>query len=577
MRVTRLLFLGLAGLDWPSFDALTASGALPVFAAARAKGRAGWLGGAPTTSGPAAWATFATGRLPEAHGVWRAEEAWAGGVRPITAQAWRAAPLWRRLAAAGVAAGAAAWPATRPGADAQTLVIDEDFLEPAGVSGETWPLPPACVPREARDVLAGRRVHPTDITADMLAGFAPGLASLDQSRDAGLPLLAIALARAASAQGAAAWMLEREAPPTALFVHQPWLGEVRDGFERQRTGVFAGVVPAAWRFLDGLFGGLVRAAGPQTTVIAASPGWRDRPGVVLAWGPGVEPGREALGVDALDLAPTVLAAFGLEDASLPGGVVEAIAPPAPRRPAPDPLPEPAVEPDRDLLRQAAEAGFPPPPGPSPKWRAQGLAELSVLLLPRSARSAADAAQAALALDPDNFLAWRICATAAFALEEAEPLLGAAQALSRLAPGRAMGELARAAAHVLAGERAEAAALLRRCEADPDPELLLLVAHAWRQLSRPRDAARALEAILEGDPDNVQAEIGLAMTEMSDRNYIAAEARLRRVLAADPGRAAVRLQLAWIFNRTGRPKEAQAMAAAARRLGASAEEAAAMLA
>jgi tetratricopeptide (TPR) repeat protein len=571
--MTRLLLIGVEGLDFAAFDRLARPGSLEHLASLRRRGAAGWIAGSAPGDGPAGWATLATGQPPEIHGVWRREEAWAGGLRPISRAAWRAPPLWARLEAAGISTGGAGWPALRPGAAWPGAHIDEDFAAPSGRDAAQWAVPLDAAPADAVAALRGRRVHPTQITAAMLRGLVPDLADVDQSRDASLPRLATAMARAATIQAAAAWMVAERAPE-AVFVHQPWLGQVRAQVESRAEAHLRHAVAGAWRFLDGLVGRLVELAGPEAMILLVSPGWRGRPGVLVAASGAATPPSDFQGADLLDVAPTVLAMFGLEDQDLPGRAGAWLRAPAKRVRAPSPPAPRPIDPDVDLLRAVTEAGYPPPPPPPAAWRAQGLAELAVLLLPRSAEAAERACAEALALHPDNVLALRIRATALVSLGEAEPLAEIADALERNAPGRGWGALARGAWRVLRSEVSLAAPHLARAEADADPDTLLTVAAVWLAASRPANAERVLEAILARDPGHVPARIGLAMTSMARRDFLGAEATLHRAAAEDPGRVGVYLQLARLYALTARPGQADRASDVAMRLGATADEAAA---
>jgi hypothetical protein len=551
--MTRLLLIGAAGLDWPGFNARLDAGQAPALTALARRGGAAWLRGWPPFDGPAPWVTLLTGRTPEAHGVWRGEEPWAGGLRPVSRASWRTAPVWETLAAAGVSVGSVAWPAARPGAAWTGVHIDRDFATATGPDHAGWALPLDCAPADAREALRPLRVHPSDITAAMLAPLVPTLADLDQSRDAALPLLAVAMAQAASVQAGAAWLLQT-ARPQAAFVHHEWLGRVSAAFEG-RPPPFEHVMDAAWRFFDGLVGRLSELAGPDTLVMVVSPGWRDRPGVLIAAGPGVTRDSLAEGAEAVDMAPTVLAAFGLEDASLPGTPIAGLAPPGPCAAAPVIAASPAPSPDAELLAEAVASGYAAPPPAPTGWWTQGLAELALTLMLREPRAALAAADAALAQDPGHALALDAKAMAHVILEEPEPLPDLAKALARRAPRRGWSDLARAAYLVLTDQPSEAVAHIRAAERDRDPAFLARVAAVWFAAGRPDEAARVFGELLEMDPANAAARVGLGAAAAARRDFRTAEDALLAAVRLDPGRRPAWAQLAEIYRRTGRPGEA----------------------
>ena len=562
--MTRLLLICADGADYDGFLRRLAGGGLPNLAGLQRRGAAGPLSGGSGNM-LADLATLATGVQPEAHGVVGAEEAWAGGLRPISRASWRTPPVWARLAAAGVTTGGIAWPAMRPGAAWPGVHLDEDFIEATGETHDDWVLPRRCAPANLREDLRQRRVHPTDITGAMLKPLVPALAELDQSRDAGLPRLAVAMARAASVQAGAVWLLE-QIRPQAVFVRQPWLGEVRRDFEKERDGPFGGVIDGAWRFLDGLVGRLADLAGPDAMVLFTSVASRGRPGVLLAAGGNVSVGVALEPANLPDLAPTVLARFGLEDPGL-APTIEALAPVRPRTSAPAAALPAQPEPDVALLQAAAAAGYAPPEPAPASWRARRLADVGLLMLQRSPRGAGEAARGALALDPAHPAALALAAMAHLALEEPDPLPALADALAEVAPARGWSALARGAYHVIRREPALAAPLLRTAEADTNIETRVHVAAMWLAADRPADAERVFRAIIESDADNAPAQIGLAMTASARRDFITAEARLHDALRCDPGRPGIYLQLAHIYARTARPGQAAQAAASARRLGA----------
>ncbi|MBW8814481.1 MAG: alkaline phosphatase family protein [Caulobacterales bacterium] len=565
--MTRLLLIAAAGVDWPSLTGRIRAGHAPAMAALAARGAVGLLRSSPPRQGPAAWATVATGRLPEAHRVLRPEEPWAAGLRPLSLASWRYPPVWAALQAAGTATASVAWPGVRPGAALAGLHIDEDIANATGADRSSWALPLHCAPPRARDALRERRVHPRDITAAMLAPLVPDLAQIDQGRDTGLPRLAAAMARAATVQAAAAWALE-DGGAEAVFVHHAWLGEVRDAFDLAGRGPFDRVIDGAWRFLDALVGRLCDLAGPQAQVLLVSPGRRSNPGALLAAGPGIAPGSRLPPTDALDIAPSILAAFGLLDPAAPGRAIAALG-----NPLEGLSPAPAVEspsltpPDPALLQAALAAGYAPPAPVHESWRAEALAELAAAVVERDPRTACGLAAQALLHQPEHPLALGVKAMGHVALEEAEPLADLAETLMRVAPDRGWGALAHAVRHLLADLPDAASPWLRRAELDRRPEMLLRVATIWIAAGRPGEAERLFKAVLKATPEDAGALIGLAVAAAARRDFIRAEAALREALRLDPGRPSVHLQLAQVYAATGRREEARLAAEAAKALGA----------
>ena len=561
--MTPTVVIGLSGLDWTGFDARTRDGELPALAALRGRGMAGPLSGAAGDDGVADWASLASGQPPELHGLWMAEEAWAGGLRPIGKESWRAPPLWERLEEAGVRTGSALWPGARAGADWTGMHIDASYGEASGLTAQTWALPLRCAPPQARVALRHRRVHPAQISAAMLRGFTPRLAEIEQERDAALPLLALALAEASSAQGAAMWLLD-EGEAQTLFLHQPWLGRVRTTFDRATGPIWEHVVPQAWRFLDGLVGRIVQAAGVEARLLLVSPGWRGRAGVAVVAGPGLERGPLPP-ASLLDVAPTALGWAGLADAQLPG---RSLTPPiGETRPLPPPIPAAAAQIDTALVAEAEALGFPARDFVPRAWRIRRWVRLANLLLWRDPALAQTMARRALAIDADDLGALRALAMACALVGEGDELLGLAERFAQAAPTSAWGELALAGHHVLGGRVPQAAPHLRAAEATADPANLLIAANLWALGRRYADCERVCRRLLELEPWNTRARVILAGAAMARRDFAGAEAALGEALRADPGEAAIYLQWASLCAATGRAEQAAHLKALAIRFGA----------
>ncbi len=555
-------------MDWPSCEpARLAAAKVRRLASLRTRGVAGWLAGAAVSSGPAAAVTLATGVQPEIHGIWRKGEAWAGGVRPIGRASWRLQPVWSRLEAAGVSTGSVCWPASRPGDDWPGLHVDNSFAEPTGADHRTWALPLHCAPATARESLRDRRVHPNQIADPVLAPFVAGADA--QPTSVQIEALRTAIAQAATVQAAAVWMLsgEDQTAPDAVFVHQAFLRDVRDAFAGASPTLVDRATATAWSFLDGLIGRLMELCSSERSILLVSPGWGGAAGAVMAAGPGVKANPTFDGASILDIAPTVLAWFGLQDTGLPGRSLAPLPAATPPRVAPCLPPPQTSASEADLCPGLQAQGYALPKPASAAWLAAGAAELAALLLDRDPQAALRAADEALAADPNQITALRIKSRAHVALGQDEPLMAIGERLNTLAPERGWGATAIGAAHALRGKSREAAPWLKRAENETDIATLTAVATLWTALGRLGDATRTFRRLASIDPGNVTAEIGLAMAATARRDFLEAEAALQRARAREPSRPAIWLQLAQIYAATGRKSDAARMAAKARRLGA----------
>jgi len=75
----------------------------------------------------------------------------------------------------------------------------------------------------------------------------PELHRIDQSKPTLLPALALAIARAATNQAGAVWLLS-EPGPDALFVFHGLPGQVRAVADKRQEPAYAFAVQAAWQF-----------------------------------------------------------------------------------------------------------------------------------------------------------------------------------------------------------------------------------------------------------------------------------------------------------------------------------------
>ncbi|MFZ4689950.1 MAG: tetratricopeptide repeat protein [Polymorphobacter sp.] len=531
----KLLFVVAEGLDWAAFQAAVGAGIMPGLA-----GLAACPLHCSAHMGPGGAASLLSGVPPEAHGLWLEDEAWAGGTRPLSRASWQVAPLWLRLADAGIATASVAMPGSTPGASWPGTHFDSRLGDPDGKDAADWSLPLRVAPAAARDAIRDLRVHPTDIDPAQLAGLVSDLSLVDQSRDSSLAELAVLLARAGTVQAAATWLLAEGV--AALFICFDWTGMLRHRFGGIRTPPFATVVPAGWQLLDAMLRALVAAAPAGMRLVFAAPGWEGRPGVLAT-----DLAALPAAVNDVAVAPMVMAHFGLP-----------WSPPAP-------LPAPPAD-DEALLAAALAGGGTRAAGASPHYHANRLAALAVIVARRDPARAIQIAEAALGHEAGHVRALRILASCLARCDRHDELPAVASRLRAAAPTRPWGALAEAAAHLDRQDRSAAALCLREVTADNDAESLFIAARLWVQAGQPAMAEKLLTGLLDSDRSSLSARLGLAAAAIAARDFATAEIWLTQLVQADPGNAAVHIEHARLYLATGRAARARAALAKARALG-----------
>lgn len=341
----KLLLIGWDAADWQMIHPLLDSGRMPHLKRLVESGVMGNLLTLQPVLSPILWTSIATGKRGYLHGVHGFMEPSADGsaLRPTSSTTRKCKALWNILAQSGKRCQAVGWYASHPAEDINGVCISNLFsVAPASASPENWPPQPNSVyPAHLAEELAELRLHPGEVTGPMLQQFIPEAARLDQ-RDPEvrrlLNMFAKRLAECASLH----------AVTTALMEEQPWdfctayyeaidhIGHDFMAFHPPRVEyarpdlfeVFQGVMNATYEFHDQMLGRLIELAGPDAHIMIVSdhgfhngatrPGptvdpaeWHRNFGMFLLAGPGIKKDALVHGATLLDIAPTVLALFGL--------------------------------------------------------------------------------------------------------------------------------------------------------------------------------------------------------------------------------------------------------------------------
>ena len=345
MTPRKILLVGWDAADWKVIHPLMAAGKMPTIQRLVRNGASGQIATLHPPLSPMLWTSIATGKRPFKHGIHGFSEPApdGSGARPVTNLSRTCKTLWNIFTQSGLRSTVIGWWPSHPAEPIDGVMVSDLYHRAAGPLESGWPLPPHTVyPAELAHPLADLRVHPDCLTPPIVEAFIPLAKEIDQDRDPRMAALLRTLAECMSIQAAAMWLLDHQ--PWDFFAvyfealdhfchsfmryhppRQQWIAE-RD-FE-----LYHNVVSMAYQLHDQMLGSLIEKAGPDATAILmsdhgfhpdhlrpssipdipAGPAIEHRPfGILAISGPGIREGQPLQGASVLDVAPTILALYGL--------------------------------------------------------------------------------------------------------------------------------------------------------------------------------------------------------------------------------------------------------------------------
>lgn len=353
-RPSRVLLIGVDGLDWERAGRLVAAGRMPNLGRLMANGASGVLRSIAPYASPAVWTTIATGKTPARHGVGElGVYTGRGGVAELAgSQSIECMTLWEILAAAGRTSGVVGWLVTYPPVPVTSYTVT--FRAVVAISGGAAPersgagradIARAAHPSEIWAEVAGLGVAQADVPEEDVAAC---LATPDHLDDEGVRARTRDIARWIAADrttvaAARRLMAARPTDLTAVYIrgndivsHLFWRyiepeSWTRGALRPELVETFSSVVDKYYELADALIGELLESSDDGTVVIVCSDhgfaGHRGRPGftggvaigvdmhreegVIVLEGPGIVSGGTLEGVSVLDVTPTILALLGV--------------------------------------------------------------------------------------------------------------------------------------------------------------------------------------------------------------------------------------------------------------------------
>ena len=181
----RLLVVGWDAADWKIIDPLLAAGEMPHLASVITEGVRGNHATLYPPLSPLLWTSIATGKRPGKHGIHGFAEPAEDGlsVRPISNLGRKTKAFWNILNQEGKRSVVVGWWPSHPAEPINGAMVSDHFpLRPE--DNPRMPLPLGCVwPASEAAALAKMRVHPTEITGEILSLFAPQWTRVDQDKD----------------------------------------------------------------------------------------------------------------------------------------------------------------------------------------------------------------------------------------------------------------------------------------------------------------------------------------------------------------------------------------------------------
>lgn len=351
----KVLLIGIDAADWSVIGPLLDAQKVPAFATLRDQGASGKLRSLePLTKSPIIWASIATGKVPEKHGISdffvkrgekeRAaarEELKAAGKdtqpeAPTTSNLWRVRPVWDILGSLSKKVGVVGWWTTWPAQPVNGFMIS-DYVQ---YDDGSWPkkITRRTYPENLDSLVTALRRTPQSVSwAELFQFVAPfDTTKVTDRQEALVRDLRWIYAADVTFYRVAMHLYKTQRPEfmTVYFrgidaaSHRYWDMDIPGEFSPPLTDAeYEGMkrlIPNYYVFTDRLISAFMKEADAHTNVVVCSDhGFmgggkgimaHKLDGVVFLKGPSVKKGVNITGATVLDITPTVLTLFGLPPA-----------------------------------------------------------------------------------------------------------------------------------------------------------------------------------------------------------------------------------------------------------------------
>jgi predicted AlkP superfamily phosphohydrolase/phosphomutase/tetratricopeptide (TPR) repeat protein len=348
LKKNKVLLVGWDSADWKIIDKLMQNGLMPAIKSIVDNGVRGKLATMDPPLSPMLWTTMATGVRPFEHGVLGfVEPDGKGGVRPVSSYSRKVKAIWNMLSIEGYKSNVIGWWPSNPVESINGCMVSNLFQqEKVGkeiVELENWKIPDGTVyPERLIEKIQDLRVHPYEITGNLIMPFVPQAVALDKKQDKRLNVISKLLAHATTVHATATELIQTEPWDfTAVYhdamdhfshafmkYHPPQMKGIKD----EAFNLFKDVVIGAYIYHDMMLDRLLKLVDEDTTVMVISdhgfhsdhlrpthvpqvpsgPAIEHAPyGIFAIKGPGIKKGESIYGASVLDITPTILSLYDL--------------------------------------------------------------------------------------------------------------------------------------------------------------------------------------------------------------------------------------------------------------------------
>jgi predicted AlkP superfamily phosphohydrolase/phosphomutase/tetratricopeptide (TPR) repeat protein len=345
----KVVVIGWDAAEWKIIDALIAKGLMPTMKKFLEEGVRGRLATLDPPLSPMLWTSMATGVRPYKHGILGFTEPspTTGGIRPVSSKSRKVRAIWNIFTNQGIKSNVVGWWPSNPVEPIYGNMVSNLFqVEKKGTDYmdiHNWEMPNRTIhPESLTERLKELRVHPSEITGNLVMPFTPAAVELNKKEEKLLNVITKYLAHATSIHAAVTELMTIEDWDfTAVYhdaidhfshafmkYHSPKL----DWIEQEDYEMYKDVVTGTYIYHDMMLERMLKLCDEDTTVMICSdhgfhcdhlrprfvphvpsgPAIEHGPyGIIAVKGPGIKAGAQIFGASVLDITPTLLAIYDL--------------------------------------------------------------------------------------------------------------------------------------------------------------------------------------------------------------------------------------------------------------------------